>query len=269
MAGGFVSRNRSSPQSCEPILSEFGSRYFRHTVSNSIRPPSFGGRSRCDSFDKTSFRFKFRRSVRGTMRRSRLMVSVAIGAAVVGMKAASATDLPAPVYTKAPVKVDPAYDWSGFYLGVHAGYIWGRSRVFDDGVLTESGAPTDGFVGGLLAGYNRQSGPFVLGLEGDFGWSNAKGSGIISPPPPPPPPPAPPPAPPPPAPLPRGPNAYHLMWDSHVVGKVGFTSDRWLLFATGEFAIAGFNFQEGVPPGRPPSNWYSCNLCGLFGRRRR
>jgi outer membrane immunogenic protein len=197
------------------------------------------------------------------MRTSRLMVSVAIGAAVVGIKAASATDLPAPVYTKAPVKVDPAYDWSGFYLGVHAGYIWGRSRVFDNGVLTESGAPTDGFVGGLLAGYNRQLGPFVLGLEGDFGWSNAKGSGIITPPPPPPPPPAPPPAPPPPEPLPRGPNTYHLMWDSHFVGKVGFTSDRWLLFATGGIAIAGFNFQEGVPPGRPPSNRIPATYVGF------
>jgi outer membrane immunogenic protein len=180
------------------------------------------------------------------------MVSVAIATIVVGIKAASATDLPAPVYTKAPAIVDPAYNWSGFYLGVHAGYIWGRSRVFDNGVLTESGAPTDGFVGGLLAGYNRQMGPLVLGLEGDFGWSNAQGHGTVVVPPPPPPPP-----------LPPGPNAYHLMWDSHFVGKVGFTSDRWLLFATGGIAIAGFSFQEGVPPGTPPSNRIPATYVGF------
>jgi outer membrane immunogenic protein len=180
------------------------------------------------------------------------MVSVAIATVVVGIKAASATDLPAPAYRKAAVIVDPAYNWSGFYLGVHAGYIWGRSRVFDNGVLTESGAPTDGFVGGLLAGYNRQMGPLVLGLEGDFGWSNAQGHGTVVVPPPPPPPP-----------LPPGPNAYHLMWDSHFVGKVGFTSDRWLLFATGGIAIAGFSFQEGVPPGTLPSNRIPATYVGF------
>ena len=186
------------------------------------------------------------------MRTSRLMVS-AVVSVVVGINAASAADLPAPVYTKAPVIVDPAYNWSGFYVGAHAGYIWGRSRVFDNGVLTESGAPTDGFVGGLLAGYNRQMGPFVLGLEGDFGWSNALGHGtIVVPPPPPPPPP----------PLP-GPNTYRLMWDSHFVGKAGFTSDRWLLFATAGVAIAGFSFQEGVPPGTPPANRISATYVGF------
>jgi opacity protein-like surface antigen len=60
--------------------------------------------------------------------------------AVVGVSCASAADLPAQVYAKAPVMVDPAYNWSGFYIGGHVGGIWGRSRVFDDGVLTESGA---------------------------------------------------------------------------------------------------------------------------------
>jgi outer membrane immunogenic protein len=183
------------------------------------------------------------------MRISMLMVSAAVSV-VVGASAASATDLPAPVYTKAPVIVDPAYNWSGFYTGVHAGYIRGRSRVFDNGVLTESGAPTDGFVGGLLAGYNRQMGPFVLGLEGDFGWSNANGHGTVVVPPPPPA-------------LPPGPNAYHLVWDSHIVGKAGFTSDRWLLFATAGIAVAGFNFQEGVPPATPPAIRISATYVGF------
>ena len=44
---------------------------------------------------------------------------------------ALAADLPARV-TKAPALVSPAYDWSGFYLGVHAGYTFGE----DDTVST-------------------------------------------------------------------------------------------------------------------------------------
>ena len=44
---------------------------------------------------------------------------------------ALAADLPARV-TKAPAVVVAAYDWSGFYLGVHAGYTFDE----DDGIST-------------------------------------------------------------------------------------------------------------------------------------
>ena len=51
------------------------------------------------------------------MRSSRLVVSAAAAlSAIVGMSAASAADLSAPVYTKAPVRVDPAYNWQGFAI---------------------------------------------------------------------------------------------------------------------------------------------------------
>ena len=46
----------------------------------------------------------------------------------------------------------------------------------------ESNAATNGGIGGLLAGVNWQNGAFVYGLEADFGWSNAHGSGIAPPP---------------------------------------------------------------------------------------
>ena len=87
------------------------------------------------------------------MRNSKLIVSAAV-AIIVGISAASAADMAPRMYTKAPVVADPAYDWSGFYVGGHVGYLWGKTRVVDDGVLTESGAPTNGVVGGVLAGYN-------------------------------------------------------------------------------------------------------------------
>ena len=48
---------------------------------------------------------------------------VALGAS------ASAADL-APRYTKAPTMVDPAYNWTGFYVGLHVG------AASSDGSLT-------------------------------------------------------------------------------------------------------------------------------------
>ena len=186
------------------------------------------------------------------MRISRVVTAAAVifsTAAATSLATAADLPVPAPVYTKAPVVSTPAYDWSGFYIGGHLGYIWGASRVSDNGVLTEAHAPTDGVVGGLLAGYNWQSGPLVLGIEGDFGWSDATGHGTA-------------PTPPPPL-LPREPNTYHLRWDSHVVGKLGLASDRWLIFATGGVAIAGFSFQEEIVPPAPPANRVSETYVGF------
>jgi outer membrane immunogenic protein len=163
------------------------------------------------------------------MRNSKLIVSAAVAiGAVLGIGAASAADMAPQMYTKAPVVADPAYDWSGFYVGGHVGYLWGRTRVVDDGVLTESGAPTNGIVGGVLAGYNWQTGPLVYGLEGDFGLADARGQGISTSPPV------------------ITPNLYHLMWTSHMVGKLGYASGSWLFFVTGGLGVADLDFHEGT-----------------------
>jgi len=166
------------------------------------------------------------------MRNSKLIVlAVAAIGAIMGVSAASAADMAARPYTKAPVMaVDPAYDWSGFYIGGHVGYLWGKTRVVDDGVLTEPGAPTDGVVGGVLAGYNWQSGPLVLGIEGDIGWTNAVGHGefaIITT-------------------TTTTPNTYELHWTSHLVGKAGYAVGHWLFFATGGLSVADLSFIEGI-----------------------
>lgn len=81
-----------------------------------------------------------------------LLASVALISLV---SAASAADLAARRYTKAPAQVSPVYNWSGFYAGVMGGYGWG------------SGV-TGGFGGGTL-GYNWQApgSQFVFGLEVD------------------------------------------------------------------------------------------------------
>jgi outer membrane immunogenic protein len=104
----------------------------------------------------------------------KLVVAVLAGA--LGATSALAADLPARTYTKAPVMVDPGYNWSGFYIGGNVGYSWGRSN--DTSTLTNTagttlfttagGANLDGVVGGGQIGYNRQIQNWVWGLEADI-----------------------------------------------------------------------------------------------------
>jgi outer membrane immunogenic protein len=99
---------------------------------------------------------------------------------------AFAADLPA----KAPARPVPAAvtDWTGFYIGGHAGYGWSKFDDIDEGNLVgfftgdSFGSPEPkGFVGGFHAGYNWQvSSMLVLGIEGDFSFSNMKKDQTLS-----------------------------------------------------------------------------------------
>src|SRR5262245_52260222 len=131
-------------------------------------------------------------------------------------------DMNAPVY-KAPVY--PVSNWSGFYIGGHAGYMWGRSTVWDDGDLVEKNAPTNGFVGGVLAGANWQTGAWVIGLEGDFGWTNAHGNGTGA--------------------HPAPSNSYDFNWTSHFRGRLGYATGSMLWFVAGGVALANFDYTQG------------------------
>jgi len=165
------------------------------------------------------------------------VVSIALVCGVVAT--ASAADLPpkAPYY-KAPVAA-PAFNWSGFYAGGHFGYLWGRTNVEEDGELTERNAATNGVVGGVLGGYNWQIGAWVLGLDADIGWSNARGTGDNVPPPPPPP------VPPEQITTTHLQNHYDIDWTSHVRGRLGYAQGSWLVYAAGGLAVAGFTFHPG------------------------
>jgi outer membrane immunogenic protein len=113
-----------------------------------------------------------------------MMKTIAAGCLAVGVLAmalilapcdgAYAADLSvAPLYKAPPAPPPtPAYNWSGFYLGLNGGGGWGRSNwdTSADHVSTSGG-----LVGGT-AGYNWQVGHAVFGLEGDMDWANLKGS---------------------------------------------------------------------------------------------
>jgi outer membrane immunogenic protein len=104
-----------------------------------------------------------------------------------------AADLSLPMPVKAPqiAAPPPIHDWSGFYVGVHAGYGWDpASGTFDPTAYATALLPTiaittatpafglsvnpQGGLGGLQAGYNWQNGIWVYGLEADVSWSRIK-----------------------------------------------------------------------------------------------
>lgn len=93
---------------------------------------------------------------------------------------AHATDLGFP-YNYIPT-IGPAYDWSGFYAGVHAGYASGDASVRDTNGGVAPGpfgySPSGGF-GGIQGGYNWQIQRFIIGFEGDLGYMGTSGKGVI------------------------------------------------------------------------------------------
>jgi outer membrane immunogenic protein len=114
----------------------------------------------------------------------RWLKSVAIVALmVVGTVSVQAADLPTRKEAPAPVFIPPPFTWTGFYIGLNAGGIWSSGSrdasildpdaAFDGGFLTSAfpgslGSGGTGFIGGGQAGYNWQTGAFVIGVETDF-----------------------------------------------------------------------------------------------------
>src|SRR5712672_3961740 len=104
--------------------------------------------------------------------------------AALGSASALAADLPARTYAKA--QAAPAYNWSGWYGGLNAGWVGGSGRVSNDAsIVSTSTAPVNaeamvlgatntagtssGFIGGGQFGYNYQfSHLFVAGVEADI-----------------------------------------------------------------------------------------------------
>jgi outer membrane autotransporter protein len=87
-------------------------------------------------------------------------------------------DVPVKGVYKAPVKApvsDPAPNWTGFYIGGFAGAGYGGTKMGFPGVGSAGPQAAGALAGGTL-GYNYQVGSWVLGVEGDAGWTNARGS---------------------------------------------------------------------------------------------
>src|SRR5262245_36045728 len=73
-------------------------------------------------------------------------------------------------------------NFGGFYLGGNVGWgyydhtwsdrdAWAKNEV-SLGLPSSVSSTTDGFVGGVQAGYNMQRGCTVFGIETDYSWAN-------------------------------------------------------------------------------------------------
>ena len=104
----------------------------------------------------------------------------------------------------API-VAPAITWTGFYLGANVGYGWA-----DVGVSGASSNLT-GVIGGGQIGYNWQTGPLVIGIEGDFqgsGESRSDTVGIFT-------------------------VDQDIPWFATLRGRIGYATGPWLFYFTG------------------------------------
>jgi outer membrane immunogenic protein len=131
----------------------------------------------------------------------------------------------------------PMYSWSGVYFGVHAGYGWGDVDIREDFFLAVANVPlisatqshdTNGWLGGVHLGAMKQFGPWVLGAEFSLSGANISGSGS---------------------------NCFgittltggvvgstcetNVNWLLSGLARVGYAQDRWMIYGTAGWAVAG------------------------------
>ena len=177
-------------------------------------------------------------------------------AAILSSASATAADLPrrSEPYTPAAAYSPSVTDWTGFYVGLNAGFaVTGRNHngvlpsgaflapaAFPAGALPaisgNSGNTGTKFTGGFQAGYNYQMGNgLVLGLEGDVNYRNRNRSGAFATAF---------------APLPgagpfTGANGFAYLgqnrseWFGTIRPRIGVALDRALPYLTGGLALAG------------------------------
>jgi outer membrane immunogenic protein len=160
---------------------------------------------------------------------------------------ASAADMPV---KSRPYVEAQVFSWSGFYLGLHAGYGWGsnnwKSLGFIQDPTADSGLlkpKTDGVLGGIQLGANYQLASWVFGIEADMAFIHAKGSangplfslGL-------------------PVPGPVATATSQIEWLALFTGRAGYAFDRTLFYVKGGVAAAGTkdNFTLSLATSAPP-----------------
>lgn len=145
--------------------------------------------------------------------------SLALTAAVA---AADISEAPPPI---------PLFTWGGFYLGGQIGYAWGHDNgqlgnfgplgpVTVPVAVASSSTNPNGVLGGAHIGYNWQINQWVLGLEGDVDGADLR-QGI--------------------QPLPYASATTNLFLQGAILGRVGYSFDHILVYATGGGAFGAIH----------------------------
>ena len=180
---------------------------------------------------------------------SRIVIVTAASVAALSA-VANAADIYRPVLP-APYN---AVNWSGFYVGVHAGSA-SSSVNFNDtdpfgGSVLNGGLKGTGFIGGAQLGYNRQLGHFVFGVEADLGdLSNSSSKSVLL-------------------------NTGWIVTSKtaggfygDVAARLGFAFDKALVYAKGGYAYLGaadkFSGYDGLSDSLGDS--FSTSTTGVFG----
>jgi outer membrane immunogenic protein len=153
--------------------------------------------------------------------RNLLLAASVLGA--IGGSTAFAADMPTKAYTS-PLNPAPVTTWTGFYVGVNAGYGWANVGNPTGGAGSSNNLT--GFVGGGQLGYNWQVGALVFGLEADIQGSAQKRSDTAT--------------------ILGIPFTVDqkIPWFATARGRLGYAFGPWMLYATG--GAAWLNYKLSV-----------------------
>jgi outer membrane immunogenic protein len=131
-----------------------------------------------------------------------------------------AADAPrGPAYRPPPLPVPLFYNWTGLYVGVHAGGGWADLGVGDTG---------SGFIGGGQVGYNYQINQWVWGLEAEISGSGIKNNLVTTP-------------------FFTASFNWNSLWT--LTPRLGYAFDNWLVYGKGGGAWADVSVSANGPFG--------------------
>jgi outer membrane immunogenic protein len=157
--------------------------------------------------------------------------SIAALALMLAPAVAAAADLSvAPIYKTLP---PPPANWTGTYVGVSGGGVWGSARVYNGttGVDETPWFNLNGGLVGVTVGTQFQNGNWVLGFEGDTSITSKSGSAFQL------------------APGVGFNNEVKERWLSTYRGRIGVAHDNWLVYATAGGAVASLQQNVTAPGG--------------------
>jgi outer membrane immunogenic protein len=167
------------------------------------------------------------------------LCAVAASLAFVPASPVLAADLGvAPIYRP---YVAPVATWTGSYIGISGGGLWGSSVVHND-LIGADQTPHFGISGGIVGvttGLNIQNRNLVYGYESDTSYTGARGSTFDFPP------------------NAAFTNEVKEPWLTTYRGRLGYAQNNWLLYATAGAALAGVqNTTAGLPGSLSEQHWH-------------